>query len=116
MHILEMFLFSLVLTLIIETIVAWLLGVSMHGLKVVWLVNVLTNPPAVCVNWLLGIRFPALPLFIKQLPIEAVVILVETGIYQSFAGEAKWGVRNPIALAVVANLVSYCSGLLLRCI
>ena len=116
MHILEMFLFSLVLTLIIETIVAWLFGVSMHGLKVVWLVNVLTNPPAVCVNWLLGIRFPALPLFIKQLPIEAVVILVETGIYQSFAGEAKWGVRNPIVLAVVANLVSYCSGLLLRCI
>ena len=114
MHILEMFLFSLVLTLIIETIVAWVFGVRMPGLKVVWLVNVLTNPPAVCLNLLLGSRFPALPLFLKQLPIEAVVILVEAEIYRSFAREAKWGIRKPIALAVAANLLSYCSGLLLR--
>lgn len=126
MRILEMFLLSLALTLVIETAVALIMDVRMPGLKVVWLVNLLTNPAAVCVNWLLGMWFPVAPLAVseaplmtnlliiaRQLPIEVLVVLVEAGIYISFSKEKRWGIRRPVALAVAANLVSYCGGLLL---
>ena len=114
MQILEMFLVSLILTLMIETAVALLFGVRIPGLKVVWLANVLTNPPAVCMNWMLKLWFPALPLLMRQLPIEALAVLVEAAVYHYFADEERWWIRRPVALAVTANLVSYCSGLLLR--
>ena len=126
MRIVEMFLFSLGLTLAIETAVALIMGVRMPGLKVVWLVNLLTNPAAVCANWLLGMWFPVaplalseaplpanLPIIARQLPIEVLVVRVEAGIYISFSKEERWGIRRPVALAVVANLASYCGGLLM---
>ncbi len=113
MHILEMFLISLALTLLIETAVAFAFGVRMPGMKVVWLVNVLTNPAAVCTIWLLQRHFWTVPDLWIQLPVEGVVVLVEALIYRSFAKEDRWKIRRPIWLAVCANVISWGLGWLL---
>ncbi len=113
MWIVSMFAISLALTLVIETAVAAAFGVRLLGLKVVWLVNTLTNPAAVCAIWLLKQRFFTVSDLWIQIPVEAAVILVEALIYRSFAKDPVWRLRRPVLLAVTANLVSWGTGLVL---
>ncbi|MBO4887683.1 MAG: hypothetical protein J5589_05165 [Firmicutes bacterium] len=114
MIILRMFLVSLVLTLIIETVVALFWKVRMPGLIVVWLVNTLTNPPAVLLAWQLVRLFPGISSLVIQLPIECIVILVEALIYCGFAKKEKWTIRHPGLLSVTANVISWSIGLMIR--
>ena len=116
MIILRMFLVSLGLTLIIETVVALFWKVRMPGMIVVWLVNTLTNPPVVLLVWLLMRRFPGIFSIIIQLPLECIVVLVEAMIYRGFAGKEKWTIRHPVWLSVTANMISWSIGLMIRAI
>ena len=61
MEILATFALSLAFTLLIETIIALLFGIRMQGMKVVWLVNALTNPAAGLTFLLLSRVFPHFP-------------------------------------------------------
>ena len=109
-----MFGISLGLTILIELAVAVPFGMR-TGKKILLalLVNVLTNPPAVLICWLLGRFLPEVPEIWLQLPIEAAVVAAEAFVYCSFAKEPQWEIHHPIALAVTANLCSWLCGVML---
>ena len=117
MYLIEMFLVSLLLTLALEFIVAWCYGLrSGKAMMLVLLVNVLTNPLAVLINWLCGVYLPEIAgvgKWIFQLVIECVVVFGEAWIYRSFQKEIPQ-LKRPFCLAFVANAVSWLCGVLLN--
>ena len=127
MRILEMFLLSLVLTLVIETAVALIMGVRMPGLKVVWLVNLLTNPAVVYLSllsaWFLAPNGRRAALVF----LEAAAIAVEAFIYtknldwealpdRTAAGKLAGGRPAPasLVLSLLLNAASYGMGELIE--
>ena len=100
-EIVEMFAVSLALTLIIEFLVFLCFGQrSRRCLKLLLLVNLLTNPAAVLLHWL----------GIPQMPIEISVVLAEWQIYRQFSEDFS----HPFALSLTANGVSWGLGLLIQ--
>lgn len=104
-YLLEMFGISLGLTLLIELPVGFAMG--MRGKKhilLMILVNILTNPAAVLACWL----------GVAQIPVEIAVFLVEAGIYYWFSKDEGFTIKHPILLALLANLISWTSGILIQ--
>ena len=104
-YILEMFGISLGLTLLIELPIGFAMG--MRGKKYILLmilINVLTNPAAVLLCWLGA----------AQIPVEIAVFGVEAGIYYWFSKDEGFTIKHPILLALVANFVSWGSGILIQ--
>ena len=98
---LSTFAVSLGLTLLLELPVVSVWGLrSRHDLKLVVLVNVLTNPAVVLLH---GLGIPALPL-------ETAASAVE-GFCDRVRGEQ---IRHPFLLALCANVFSYGIGLALN--
>lgn len=114
MDMLLIFLLSLGLTIAVESSVCWVIGVrdGRHQL-VVLLVNVLTNPAAVLTYYLISFAFAIDNRFIVQLPIEIVVIIVETMVYYDYK-KSGWNFKRPLLISVMANGISYGLGLLLN--
>ena len=104
-YILEMFGISLGLTLLIELPIGFAMGMreKKHILLMI-LVNVLTNPAAVLLCWL----------GVAQIPVEIAVFLVEAGIYYWFSKDENFTIKHPILLALLANLISWTSGILIQ--
>lgn len=108
----SVFAVSLGLTLLLEVPFAYAWGLrDRHDLTVAVLVNVLTNPAVVLLNFLLaahtGWPWPAV-----QLPLEALAVAMEAACYR----ECGKNVRHPILLSLCANGVSYGAGLLLNAV
>lgn len=106
-YLLQMFGMSLLLTLLIEWFITFLWG--LRGKKeflLVTLVNIVTNPAAVLTYWLYRV-YCADTSMVVQIIIEIVVVVTEALIYRSFAGEKGYKIRWPIALAIVANAISW---------
>ena len=104
-YLLEMFGVSLLLTLILETPLAFALGMRcLERVALGLLVNVLTNPAAVLCCWLGA----------PQILVEAAVVLVEALVYLWFARDEKWKIRHPVRLSVLCNLVSWSAGILIQ--
>ena len=111
-YLLQMFGISLLLTLLIEWLVAFLWGIrGKKGLLLVTLVNIVTNPAAVLTYWLYRV-YCADTSIVVQIGIEIVVVVVEALIYQSFAKEESFRIKWPIALGIVANALSWGVGVL----
>lgn len=109
-EIVSMFVVSLVLTLIIELIVARCWGMkSKKEYRLVVLVNILTNPVAVFLAWICNNYLGNNSYFIAQCVIEAVVIVVEAKIYLGFVKEG-WKIKKPIPFAIIVNMISWLSG------
>ena len=100
-----MFGISLGLTLLIELPIGFVMGMcgKKHILLMV-LINVLTNPAAVLACWLGA----------AQIPVEIAVFLVEAGIYYWFSKDEGFTVKHPVLLALLANLISWASGILIQ--
>ena len=99
------------LTLIIESIAAWLLGVrTSRGQATVALANLLTNPVVVsagaAVQFFIGYR----ALLPATLMMEAAVIVIEGSIYKKHIDVRV----NPFALSLACNLASYGIGEILN--
>lgn len=115
-YLIRMFAISLVLTVLVEIVVALLFGWrKRHMLLLVILVNLLTNPPAVLICWLGRIYLP--PLFSApiQLLVELLVILAEAFIYCRFAKSPGWQSDRPlrsVRLAILSNMCSWLFGML----
>lgn len=104
-YLLEMFGISLALTLILELPIGFCFGYrSRKILLLVALVNVLTNPVAVLLNWL----------GVPQIPIELAVIFAEAGVYLWFSKDRRWAVSHPFQFAVAANCISWGAGALIQ--
>lgn len=112
-YLLKMFGISLLLTIVIEGIAAVCWGLrSRKELKLVLLINVLTNPAAVLVHWLVQVYVGGASLPV-QIVIEIVVVTVEAWIYRSFAEENGFQIKRPVLFAIVANGLSWGIGGLL---
>ena len=100
-----MFGISLGLTLLIELPIGFAMGMreKKHILLMI-LINVLTNPAAVLLCWLGA----------AQIPVEIAVFVVEAGIYYWFSKDEGFTIKPPILLALVANFVSWGSGILIQ--
>lgn len=108
---LKIFAGSLILTLIIELVVAVILGVrGKEELLLVILVNVLTNPAVVFLN-LCGECFTWWNT-LCQLPLEAIAIVAEAVIYTRFSKKPGWKITHPVLLSIIANVISYGVGCL----
>ena len=105
MYLLEMFGISLLLTLVLELPLTRLMGIrGKKGVLLVILVNILTNPAAVL---LCRLGMP-------QLPVELGVICVEGAVYGLFSREEGWNIPHPVRMAVVCNVVSWATGILIQ--
>lgn len=107
-YLIKMFGISLLLTIVVEGIVAVIFGVRRaRSFILVLLVNILTNPAAVLVNWLLGVFVPGYGGLAWQIPIEVIVVVIEAIIYYNFSKDEEIDIKKPVLLAVCANLVSW---------
>lgn len=106
-------------TIIIELIVSLCLGVRGKNLWKVILAQIVTNPPLVLISALLenvlidefGRVSYGLVFMICVVGLEILAIMVESRFYKSFLQEQpKCG---PAILSLVANLISFCVGLVL---
>ena len=104
---LKMFGISLLLTLVLEWLAAFVWGIwGKKAFLLVTLVNIVTNPAAVLTYWLYGI-YLGRALSAVQLVIEIVVVTVEALIYRSFAKEESFGIKRPVWFAILANGLSW---------
>ncbi|NCB94410.1 MAG: hypothetical protein EOM40_17905 [Clostridia bacterium] len=114
-YFIQMFGVSLAVTLIIEIIAAYLMGVRKRkGIVVVILVNILTNPAAVLLAWLGSQHIQKYGDTFVQIPIELVVIFIEAAVYRSYAKAEEVMAKHPIFLSVTANLCSWGTGVLIQ--
>lgn len=101
----KMFAVSLILTLVIELSVGYFMGIrGKRNYLLMCLVNLLTNPAAVLACFLGA----------KQLPVEIGVVLVEAAVYLWFSRDDKWEISHPVLLALMANGISWTSGILIQ--
>lgn len=113
LYLIEMFGVSLLLTLLIELIMASFLGIGIgKDLLVIILVNVLTNPVVVLLCWLWRLYLPQVNLFWIQIPLEVLVVFAEYRIYKSMAGNG-WRCKKPFRFSVAANGASWFTGVIL---
>lgn len=124
-YLLEMFLVSLTLTIVIELAVILLLSrisrsmtfiYKKQGVLLVVLVNVLTNPPAVLICWIAGLYLTNAAAIAVQLLTEITVVFVEAWIYYGFAKEKQWEIHNPVLLSFVVNICSWLCGIVLMAV
>lgn len=102
---------SLLLTLAFEGAIALLWGLrTREQLRLVLLVNCLTNPPVVLAFQLLRYSFPGLPMAPVAVLLEVGAVLVEGFCYRF----CRVGIRHPFLLSVAANDFSFFLGLLLQ--
>ena len=106
-YLLKMFGVSLLLTLLIEWIFAFVWGLRRKkAFLLVTLVNIVTNPAAVLTYWLYGM-YGGKVLSVVQIGIEIVVVIVEALIFRSFAKEESFGLKRPVLFAVLVNVLSW---------
>lgn len=112
-YLLEMFGISLLWTLLVEELIGffWKFRRKKYFL-LIFLVNVVTNPVAVLSYWMNRIYWFG-PSLTVQILIEILVVLTEAWIYSIFSKDEEWDIPRPILLAIVANAVSWGSGLLI---
>ena len=111
-YLLKMFGVSLLLTLLIEWIFAFVWGFrGKKAFLLVTLVNIATNPAAVLSYWLYGM-YCGKALFVVQIGIEVVVVTAEALIYKSFAKEKDLEWKYPVLFAVLVNVLSWGIGVL----
>ena len=113
-YLLRMFGISLLLTLLIELTVAYFMRVvSKRNRILIILTNILTNPAAVLIVWTARQHMEYNLAFAVEVLVEIIVVVIEAKIYLEFAEKEHWKIEHPIRLAVVANGVSWITGILL---
>ncbi|MCI9436383.1 MAG: hypothetical protein HFH85_04300 [Lachnospiraceae bacterium] len=80
------------------------------GWRLVVIVNLLTNPPAVLVCWLGGIFLPSIPQLLIQILAEIAVVAAEAWVYREYADYFGWKIKSPVRLSLVANGCSWMLG------
>lgn len=108
---LKSILLSLGLTLLFELVSAALLGVrKKKDFLLVFLVNVVTNPPLVLTLNLLSMYRPMLVNYWLILPLELLVVCAEWLLYRNRLDYSK---LPPLLFSLLLNIISYSGGLFL---
>ena len=110
-YLIKMFGISFGLTILIESAIAFIMGLRKgKSFFLVFLVNLLTNPPAVFLCLLREYYFPYVSVIFLQLVLECMVVAVEGMVYRSFSEEQK-EIRHPFLVSVLANAASWLTGI-----
>lgn len=104
---------SLSATIVIETLLSFILGVRKKDLFTVILVNVVTNPLVVTIPLYFNIEYGIISRRIVLVILELLTVIVEGLIYKSMLDYKK---VNPYILSVILNLTSYLSGIIINSI
>ncbi len=112
MKILMIMLISLCSTIIIETIVAFIIGFrkKIDFINVI-LVNLLTNPIVVSVSLAINILCGLFYRHVAMIFLELGAFLVEGYIYTKYL---KYNKLNGFVVSLILNIFSYCLGLLIN--
>lgn len=101
---------SLVSTWILELIFAWIVHVrDTQDLKLLLLVNFITNPIVVSLYWMLYTVVNPVGLIIV---LETSAVVTEALYYRSFSNK----ISHPVLFAVSINLFSYLTGMIVQMI
>jgi hypothetical protein len=97
---------SLVLTIVLELIFAFIAGIrNKKDFMLVTLVNILTNPPVVLAYYLFT-YYTMWNKVVVIIPLEILAILVEAYYYKSYGKNF----RHPLVFSLFANAISLCIG------
>lgn len=104
-YVFEMFGISLALTLLLELLTGYCLGMRhKRQILLLILVNILTNPAAVLLCWY------GMP----QIVVEIGVVLTELAVYLWFFRDSRYLIPHPVLLAVLCNGISWTVGLVIQ--
>ncbi len=104
-----MFGVSLGMTLLIEGILALILGITKKDITVVLLINTVTNILAVLVSWLAGRADEQLGIIVMFI-MEGFAVAVEGYAYKTFNIKAEHLTKDPWLLSLFMNEVSFAIG------
>lgn len=103
----KIIIYSLLITLVIECLIALILGYRKKDLLNVFLVNVLTNPllnaVIASINYYCGLKAR----YIALIVLEIIVFMVEGFIYYKYLDRRK---INPYILSLILNISSFVLG------
>ncbi|MBR1414171.1 MAG: hypothetical protein IJ574_05855 [Bacilli bacterium] len=99
----------LIITIIIEIIFAFILGLRKKELLNVVLVNILTNPLVVSITVYVNITYGLYYRKITLIILEVLTIIIEAFIYKKYIKN-----KNSIRLAILLNLASFFVGELIN--
>lgn len=101
----------LILTILIETVIAFILGYRKKDLLNVILVNIVTNPIVTTIPVYFNIKYGVFERNIALLVLEITTLFTEGFIYFKCLERRK---INPFILSLLLNLASYGLGLIIN--
>ena len=101
----------LILTIIIECLIAFILRYRKRDLLNVLLVNIFTNPIVTSIPVYFNVKFGVLGRNISLLVLELIVLIVEGFIYKKYLNNRE---INPYLLSIILNGSSFLLGELIN--
>ena len=101
----------LILTILIETVIAFILGYRKKDLLNVILVNIVTNPIVTTIPVYFNVKYGVFERNIALLVLEITTLFIEGFIYFKCLERRK---INPFILSLLLNLASYGLGLIIN--
>ena len=102
---------ALIVTILIETLVALIIGLRKKDLINVILVNIMTNPLVFIIPLFVNIKYGIIPRHITLFIFEMGALFSEGYIYSKYLNFKK---INPYILSLILNLSSYLIGVIIN--
>ncbi len=103
-------LICLSLTIVIECIIAFIIGIRKKDLVIVLLVNILTNPLVVSISSSIDFKYGIKYKNYSMIILEILVLIIEGLIYKKNLDYKK---INPFLISLILNASSYLFGFIL---
>ncbi len=101
----------LILTIIVECLIAFILGYRKKDLLNILLANAITNPIVSTIPVYVNVKYGLLYRNICLLVLELLVLIVEGYIYKKYLKNRK---INPYILSLILNISSYLIGMIIN--
>ena len=106
---------ALILTIIVEEILALILGFRAKlEFVIILLVNTLTNPLMMLYYTFIRSMFPDFNGILLQLPGELLVVIIEAYVFKKMGKTKDYSFDHPLLLSIALNAVSWTIGILLE--
>lgn len=102
---------ALIMTVLIETFIAFLIGYRKKDLLNVALVNIMTNPIVFIVPVYFNIKYSLFARNVVLLILEILTVFVEGFVYYKYFTKKK---INPFVLSLILNLSTYLTGVIVN--
>ena len=114
-ELIKTFAIALILTVIVEEILALIMGFRAKlELVIILLVNTLTNPLMMLYYTFIRSKCPDLNGVLLQLPGELLVVIIEAYVFKKMGKTKDYCFDHPILLSIALNVTSWMIGILLE--